>query len=95
MSGKLVTQHPDNATYLDTYAWVLYKLKDYEGARKYLEKALTVSSDATVIEHYGDVLYQLGDKEKALQQWIRAKEKGEGEASEFITKKIKDKKLYE
>jgi tetratricopeptide (TPR) repeat protein len=95
LAGKLVEKHPDNATYLDTYAWVLYKLKDYQGAKKYLEKALTSSSDATVIEHYGDVLYQLGDKEQALMHWIKAKEKGDGEASDLITKKIKDKKLYE
>jgi tetratricopeptide (TPR) repeat protein len=95
LSGKLVAKHPNNPTYLDTYAWVLYKMKNYQEAKKYLEKALTTSSDATVIEHYGDVLYQLGDKEEALKQWIRAKEQGEGEASELISKKIKDKKLYE
>jgi predicted negative regulator of RcsB-dependent stress response len=70
-------------------------MKNYQEAKKHLEKALTTSSDATMIEHYGDVLYQLGDKEEALKQWIRAKEKGEGEPSELITKKIKDKKLYE
>lgn len=95
LAAKLVEKHPENATYLDTYAWVLYKMKNYQEAKKHLEKALISSSDATVIEHYGDVLYQLGDKEQALQQWIRAKEKGDGEPSELITKKIKDKTLYE
>ena len=93
MSGKLVKQFPDNDTYLDTYAWVLYKQKDYAGARQYLEKALLTSKDATVIEHYGDVLYQLGDKDKAYAQWQRAKQIGG--ASSLIDRKIKDKKLYE
>ena len=93
MSGKLVKQFPDNDTYLDTYAWVLYKQKDYAGARQYLEKALLTSKDATVIEHYGDALFQLGDKEKAYAEWLRAKKTGG--ASPLIDRKIKDKKLYE
>lgn len=93
MSGKLVKQFPDNDTYLDTYAWVLYKQKDYAGARQYLEKALQTSKDATVIEHYGDVLFQLGEKDKAHAEWLRAKKIGG--ASSLIDRKIKDKKLYE
>ena len=93
MSGKLIKQFPNNDTYLDTYAWVLYKQKDYAGARQYLEKALLTSKDATVIEHYGDVLFQLGEKEKALTEWQRAKKIGG--ASNLIDRKIKDKKLYE
>ncbi|GAB2457221.1 hypothetical protein GCM10011375_05720 [Hymenobacter qilianensis] len=93
MSGKLVKQFPDNDTYLDTYAWVLYKLKDYQGAKQALEKALKTTTDATVIEHYGDVLFQLGEKDKAVTQWQRAQKAGG--ASAFIVRKIKDQKLYE
>ncbi|MGV3540538.1 MAG: tetratricopeptide repeat protein [Rufibacter sp.] len=93
MAGTLVAQFPENATYLDTYAWVLYKLKDYQEAKRLLEKAVALSSDATIIEHYGDVLYQLGSREAALQQWVRANQVGG--ASDAISKKIKDKKLYE
>ena len=93
MAGKLVKQFPENDTYLDTYAWVLYKQKDYAGARQSLEKALQTSKDGTVIEHYGDVLYQLGEKDKAHVEWLRAKKNGG--TSELIDRKIKDKKLYE
>jgi tetratricopeptide (TPR) repeat protein len=93
MSARLVAMHPNNPTYLDTYAWVLYKSGDYKGALKYLEQAIALSDDATIVEHYGDVLFKLGKKEAALAQWQRAKQKGE--ASAFIDRKIKDKKLYE
>ncbi|MEJ8804459.1 tetratricopeptide repeat protein [Pontibacter sp. H249] len=93
MSERLVKQHPTNPTYLDTYAWVLYKMGEYTEARKYLEQAVAISDDATIVEHYGDVLYKLGKREEALSQWQKAKLKGE--ASAFIDKKIKDKKLYE
>ena len=93
MSEKLVKAHPKEATYLDTHGWVLYKLKDYNGARKYLEQAISLKKDADLLEHYGDVLYQLGQKDQAVQQWEKAKSLGKG--SELIDKKIKDKKLYE
>jgi len=93
MAERLVKLHPTNATYLDTYAWVLYKNGNYTEARKYLEQAVAISDDATIVEHYGDVLFKLGKKEEAVSQWQKAKLKGE--ASAFIDKKIKDKKLYE
>jgi tetratricopeptide (TPR) repeat protein len=91
MSGKLIKRSPD-PSYLDTYAWVLYKLKEYEEAKKYLEMALK-SNNGTIVEHYGDVLFQLGQTDKAVEQWRKAKSLGE--TSEFIDKKIADKKLYE
>ncbi|MCC9136346.1 tetratricopeptide repeat protein [Pontibacter silvestris] len=93
MANQLVLLHPNNPTYLDTYAWVLYKMGDYSEARKYLEQAVAISDDATVVEHYGDVLFKLGKKEEAVSQWQKAKLKGE--TSAFIDKKIKEKKLYE
>jgi tetratricopeptide (TPR) repeat protein len=93
MSGRTLKLFPDNDTYLDTYAWVLYKLKDYAGAKTNLEKALQTTQDAAVIEHYGDVLYQLGDKDKAVAQWQRAKKAGSG--SDLLDRKVKDHKLYE
>ncbi|RYG72385.1 hypothetical protein EON80_04190, partial [bacterium] len=70
-----------------------YKLKDYEGAKTYLEQAVANGNSGTVTEHYGDVLFQLGQKDKAVEQWRKAKEIGK--ASDLIDKKIKDKKLYE
>lgn len=93
MAQRLVKQHPNNPTYLDTYAWVLYRMGNYTEARKYLEQAVAISDDATIVEHYGDVLFKLGKKDEAVSQWQKAKNKGE--ASAFIDKKIKDKKLYE
>jgi tetratricopeptide (TPR) repeat protein len=91
MSGKLIKKSPD-PSYLDTYAWVLYKLKEYSEAKKYLEMALK-SNNGTIIEHYGDVLFKLGQIDQAVEQWKKAK--ALGEASVLIDRKIADKKLYE
>jgi len=93
MAGKVVKQFPDSDTYVDTYAWVLYKMKDYAGAKASLEKVLPTTKDASVIEHYGDVLYQLGEKDKAVAEWQRARKTGS--ASDLLDRKLKDRKLYE
>jgi tetratricopeptide (TPR) repeat protein len=93
MSTKLVAQFPDNPTYLDTHGWVLYVSGKFKESKKFLEKAVSLDEDGTVIEHYGDVLFQLGDIEGAIKQWERARDLGE--ASELIEKKIADRKLYE
>lgn len=93
LAERLVENNPENATYLDTYAWVLYTTKDYLKARKFLEKALISSNSGTILEHYGDVLFKLGEKEKALEQWQKAKKNGG--ASAYIDRKIMEKKLVD
>jgi len=93
LSARMVKANPDNATFLDTHAWVLFQKEEYQEALKYLEKAVQNQSSATIIEHYADALYKTGQKEKALEQWKRAKSLGG--ASELIDKKISDKKYYD
>lgn len=94
MAGRTVKQFPDNDTYLDTYAWVLYKQKDYAGAKQNLERALKTTKDASILEHYGDVLWQLGEHTGAVAAWQRARKAGPG-TSPLLDRKIKEQKLYE
>lgn len=42
---------------------------------------------------FGDILYKLDDHEKALEYWKKALNKGKG--SDFLEKKVKEKKLFE
>ena len=94
LSTILVDRYKDSPSYLDTHAWVLYVNKDYKKAKEFLEKALSISeNNGTIIEHYGDVLFQLGEKEKALEQWKKAKTKGE--TSTLLDKKIQQGILIE
>ncbi|WP_266369226.1 tetratricopeptide repeat protein [Tellurirhabdus rosea] len=95
LSERLVERHQTNATYLDTHAWVLYVMKDYTKARTFLEKALQDPKgvSGTILEHYGDVLFQLGEREKAVEQWKKAKQKGE--TSDRLDKKIATGRIYE
>ena len=95
MSSKLVSRNPEDATFLDTHAWVLYMRGEYDAAKNYIEQALNSDDDlcGTIIEHYGDILFKLGDVDSAVKQWQKAK--GMDETSELIDKKIADRKLYE
>ena len=95
MSSKLIKEHPENPTYLDTYAWVLFKVGKYKEAKVHIEKAIANSDNVSgeVLEHYGDILYKLDDIDGAVKQWENAKLMDN--ATEFIDKKIADRKLYE
>ncbi len=94
MSGKVIEQFPNNGTYLDTHAWVLFKKGNYPLAKFYMESAISneEAPSATLYEHYGDILFKLGKKDEALKQWKKALEMG-GEVSKMLKKKV-DKKEY-
>ncbi|MDR2816722.1 MAG: tetratricopeptide repeat protein [Proteiniphilum sp.] len=94
MSGLTVKAEPTNPTYLDTYGWVLYEQGSYTLAKIYIERAIEYGKEelsAEVMEHYGDVLFKTGEKEKALEQWKKAKALGGN--SSALKKKIKTGKL--
>lgn len=94
MSTKLILKNPDNSTFLDTHAWVLFVRGEYKEAKIYIEKAVNADDiSGTIIEHYGDILFKLGDIDLAVKQWQKAK--GMDETTELIDKKIANRKLYE
>ena len=97
MSFKTVQAEPTNATYLDTYAWILFLQKRYDEARAYIDRALQNDTDtvngpsAVVIGHAGDIYCMCGDTDRAVELWQRALKAGGDKA--VLTRKIKTKKL--
>ena len=75
---KAVRLDPNNPTFLDTYAWVLYQLGRYEEARIPMRQAISLDSDNNkeLYVHYGDILYKLGDRYMASYYWKKALENG-------------------
>ena len=67
-----------NATYLDTMAWVLYRLGRYAEAKKYMQQALSLdrANSADLALHYGDILHALGEEFMAKTYWRKALERG-------------------
>lgn len=78
MIAKAVRLQPGQASFEDTYGWVLFQRGKYEEAATWLEKALQHGDDAELHEHYGDILYKMGKKEQALESWQKAIDKGAG-----------------
>jgi tetratricopeptide (TPR) repeat protein len=95
LAAQLIKNHPDNPTYLDTYAWVLFNRQKYKEARNVMERFIFGDkANATHLEHYGDILFKLGEVNNAVQQWEKARKLLQG-TSEVLNKKIADRKLYE
>ena len=64
MAGRAIVLEENNPTYLDTYAWVLYRLGRYDEAKKTMQQALSLdrSQSPDLQLHYGDILAALGEK---------------------------------
>ncbi|MDR0989383.1 MAG: tetratricopeptide repeat protein [Prevotellaceae bacterium] len=92
MSYRTVKAEPNNATYLDTYAWILFEKGNYDEARIYIDNALLNNNDKSgvIIEHCGDIYFMTGDVEGALKYWRQALEAGS--ESETLKEKIVQKK---
>lgn len=95
MTKKCNELEINNSTYLDTYAWVLYKMGKYDSALEIIEKSIIHGGggSAVIVEHKGDILFQLGKNKEAIELWKKAKELGRG--SEFLDRKIEDGTLIE
>ncbi len=76
MSRRTIEAEGDNATYLDTYAWILYLKRDYNQARIYMDEALLFTNEtaenASIFEHAGNIAYKCGNRAQALVYWKKA-----------------------
>jgi tetratricopeptide (TPR) repeat protein len=92
MSYRTVKAEPGNATFLDTYAWILFEKGRYTEARLYMDDALKNDAEqsSVLLEHAGDIYSKLGDTERAMQYWQQALEKGSD--SKTLKQKIKARK---
>ncbi len=98
MSRKAVFDQPENPTYLDTLAWILYLKGEYEEALEIQNKAVENmtpddESAAEFWDHFGDILYRNGQKEKALESWKKALDLDKDNKS--VAEKVKEKKIKE
>ena len=93
MSFKTVKAEPKNATYLDTYAWILFEKGKYAEAKLYMDDAMKNGGEESdvVVEHCGDIYFMNGDVEGAMAYWQKAKEMGS--KSKTLERKIKEKKF--
>ena len=65
---------PNEAAFIDSMGWVLFRLEKLEEAVKYLRQALDLFPNDEVAAHLGEVLWNLGEKLEAGQVWEKALE---------------------
>ena len=92
LSSRLFKKFPGNATYADTYAWVLFARGKFKEAGRVMEPIILAGgASATHLEHYGDILFRLGETDKAVKQWELALSMNS--RNESLRKKILNRKL--
>jgi tetratricopeptide (TPR) repeat protein len=75
MIQRAVSLDPENGAFLDSFAWVLYKLGRYKEALEQMEKALIYDdSDPILYDHQGDIFAALNSLEQARESWEKALE---------------------
>ena len=93
MSYKTIKAEPNNGTYLDTYAWILFMEERYADAKTYIDQALknrdSTADNSTVIEHAGDIYYMNGMADESVDFWKKAYT-GENQ-TEVLAWKIKNR----
>lgn len=70
-AGITGAEDKDNAAYLDSLGWVLYKQKKYKEAVKPLQEAVKQEEGQhlEIYDHLAEVHLALGEKDKALEAW--------------------------
>lgn len=105
MSYRTIKVEPDNRTYLDTYAWILFMQAKYEQAQKYMDKVVPRDSSeqflmtdlytsTAILEHAGDIAWMNGDAERATYLWQLAVRRGDDDVTPILRKKAKKRKYY-
>lgn len=94
MIEKATAAEPDNPTTLDTYAWVLFKRKDYAKAREIMDRTLGLTDERSeeILEHAGDIYFMDGDPDGALEFWKEALKLAPD--NKLLEKKVKHKTYF-
>lgn len=99
MSKRALNLNPDQPTYLDTRAWVLFCKGEFKEAKEVQLKALelipeesTAADNAEFYEHLGDIYFMNKEPDSALEYWKKALE-GNPE-KELLQRKVKHKTFF-
>ncbi len=72
--NEVLQSAPNNAAYLDTKGWILFKMKRPYDALQYLLKAAELDKDPVVFDHAGDALAATGMQTEAVEFWKKSYE---------------------
>lgn len=71
--NKALETEPESGYFLDSLAWVYYKMKLYEDAEQTMRKAInSLHDDPLIHEHMGDILLELQKFDEAKDEWVKS-----------------------
>ncbi|MCX6155901.1 MAG: hypothetical protein NT007_17275 [Candidatus Kapabacteria bacterium] len=71
MSNIAIMSDSSNFSFLDTYGWINFELKNYGYALEYIRRAIEKGANvAEVFEHLGDIYIELKSKESAKKAYL-------------------------
>jgi tetratricopeptide (TPR) repeat protein len=85
----------DNAAYVDSLAWVLFRRGQIAEARRELDRAVKLpggGDDPVMWDHLGDVCIRQGDEKAAAAAWKKALEQYQSGIRKNHTKQVEDLK---
>lgn len=87
MIERALDEEPKNGAFLDSMAWVLFKMNKPQEALAWMQKSIAnvTEPDATLYDHLGDIYQSLNEPAKAREAWIKSLSIEENEA---IRKKV-------
>ncbi len=96
MIERVLASDPNNPTDLDTYAWVLFKRKDYAKAREVIDRTmdLLLVPGPDILEHAGDIYFMEGEPARAVEFWQKALDLDPDKDNELLRRKVRDKTFY-
>lgn len=96
LSQRAIDMEPENSTYLDTYAWILFRQAKYADALpiqlKAVENASTAELTYELYEHLGDIMFMAGDPKGAVEQWQNALKLAPDR--DILRRKVKNKTFF-
>jgi len=74
MAEKVMETDGGNPTYIDTYAWILYKMGKYKDSYKAMMSIFDGNdeSDPEILEHMGFILKAMGKCQEAINYWRKS-----------------------
>lgn len=88
---RAVDLDPNNGAFVDSLGWALFRLGEFEQARRHLERAnQLVPRDSTILEHLGDVYVALGDPQRAREAYEQALAINDEENVESVRRKLSE-----
>lgn len=94
LAGEAVRAEPENATALDTYAWVFFKKKEYAKALDYINQAIKFADELhwEELDHAGDINFMNGNRDEAIDYWQRALDLNPD--NELLQRKVRHRTIF-